>query len=79
MARKYRLIKVTKECNLMDEKNSPIICPVRAGTCNSRCAWYSIDGRIARCQDTPIGALGAKPIRSFRLSLGPLTYDYDKP
>jgi len=78
MSRKYRAIRISEKGDLTDEKNNPIICPVRNGVCNFRCAWYSVEGKIIRCQETIIGAVRGKPVRSFRLVLGPVVYDLDE-
>ena len=78
MTKKYRAIKVSEQGNVTDEKGDPIVCPIRGGNCINRCAWYSVEDRIIHCQDTVIGAIRGKPIRSFRLILGPLVYDPDE-
>jgi len=75
MPRKYKAVKLSEQGELIDEKGNPIICPISGGNCHCRCAWYSAEDRIIRCQDTIIGAIRGRPIRSFRLSLGPQLYD----
>lgn len=79
MARKYKAVKVTKTGMLSDEKGNPVICPVRNKDCNYRCAWFSAEGRVIRCQDTIIGAIRGEPMRSFRLSTGPRVYEMSEP
>lgn len=78
MARRHRGVKVAEHGNLTDEKDIAVICPIRPGSCNSHCAWYSVEARVIRCRDTAIGAIRGKPIRSFRLYLGPQLYDPDE-
>ncbi len=75
---KCRAIKIAEQGFLTDEKGEPIICPMRNANCNIRCAWLSAEGRILRCQDTVIGALRGKPVRSFHLQSGPSVYDLDE-
>jgi len=74
MTRKYRVLKVSENGDVIDDGvQGPVLCPVRGGNCNSRCAWYSVGttNGIAYCQDTAIGALQRKPLKSFRLYMGP--------
>jgi hypothetical protein len=78
MSAKYKAVKISGQGYLTDEKDHPITCPVRNANCTSNCAWFSIEERIIRCQNTIIGAIRGKPIRSFRLSTGPEVYDLDK-
>ena len=75
---KYKAVKISGQGYLTDEKDNPITCPVRNANCTHRCAWFSTEERVIRCQDTIIGAVRGKPIRSFRLSTGPEVYDLDK-
>lgn len=75
---KYKAVKISEQGNLMDEKGNPITCPVRNGDCTYTCAWFSIEDRVIRCQNTVVGAIRGKPIRSFRLSTGPEVFDLDK-
>jgi hypothetical protein len=77
MARKYKAIKIAKDGILVDEKDDPIICPVRNANCSIHCAWFSVDGGVLRCQNMIIGAVGGKPVRSFHLHTGPVVYDLD--
>jgi hypothetical protein len=78
MARKYKAIKIAKEGNLTDEKDDPIICPIRNANCSINCAWFSVEGGVLRCQNAVIGAVGGKPVRSFHLHTGPLIYNLDE-
>ncbi|MHC4171384.1 MAG: hypothetical protein ACYTBX_14040 [Planctomycetota bacterium] len=78
MPGKYKAIKISEQGNLTDEKDNPITCPVRNGDCTYTCAWFSIEDRVIRCQNTVVGAIRGKPIRSFRLSMGPEVFDLDK-
>lgn len=79
MARRYKAVKVTKQGIVTDEENNPIICPIRSSGCNLKCAWFSIEDRVLRCQNTIIGAIRGKPVRSFHLSTGPTAYKPDEP
>ncbi len=78
MVAKYKAVKFSDQGFLTDEKNDPIICPIRDANCNWRCAWFSVEGRVVRCQDRIIGALRGRPARSFRLYTGPDVYDIDE-
>jgi hypothetical protein len=78
MPGKYKAVKISEQGNLTDEKDNPITCPVRNANCTHRCAWFSIEDRVIRCQNTVVGAIRGKPIRSFRLSTGPEVFDLDK-
>lgn len=74
MTRKYKVLKISENGEVIDEANQePVQCPIRGGTCNCKCAWYSIGAGngIAYCQDTIIGALRRKPLKSFKLYMGP--------
>jgi hypothetical protein len=78
MVAKYKAVKFSDQGFLTDEKDDPIICPIRDANCNWRCAWFSAEGRLIRCQDRIIGALRGKPVRSFHLYTGPDVYDLDE-
>ncbi len=78
MNRKYKAIKIGEEGLLTDGRGDPITCPIRETNCSARCAWFSAEDRILRCQNTIIGALKGKPVRSFRLHTGPPVYDLDE-
>ena len=75
MARKYKAVELTPQGELTDPVGISIICPIRNKSCHCRCAWFSVEDKIARCTDSIIGALKSNPIRSFRLHKGPLTYN----
>ena len=77
MPGKYKAVKVSEQGYLTDEEGNPITCPVRNANCTYRCAWFTTEDRIVRCQNTIIGAIRGKPIRSFHLSTGPQVYDLD--
>jgi len=78
MVARYKAIKIAEQGFLTDEKDDPILCPIRDANCNWKCAWFSAEGRIIRCQNTVIGAIRGKPLRSFRLYSGPDVYDIDE-
>jgi hypothetical protein len=78
MIKKYKALKISRQGFLTDEKDEPIVCPIRNSNCNFRCAWFSAEERIIYCQNTPIGALRPKPMQSFRLHTGPDVYDLDE-
>ena len=78
MPAKYKAVKISAQGYLTDEKDHPITCPVRNANCTYNCAWFSTEDRVIRCQNTIIGAVRGKPIRSFRLSKGPEVFDLDK-
>jgi len=78
MIKKYKAVKIAEQGFLTDERNEPILCPVRGINCSAKCAWFSAEDRILRCQSTIIGALRGKPVRSFRLHAGPDVYDLDE-
>jgi len=78
MVAKYKAVKIAEQGYLTSEKDEPVICPIRGANCTWRCAWFSIEGRIVRCQDKVIGALRGQPVRSFRLYSGPEVYDIDE-
>ncbi len=74
MARKYRVLKISDNGELTDEDHQgPVLCPIRGGNCTSKCAWYSLGAGtgLAYCQNTVIGAIRHKPLKSFRLYVGP--------
>lgn len=78
MTKRYKAIKIAEQGFLTSEKDEPIICPIRDANCNIRCAWFSVEGGVIYCQNTVIGALRSKPLRSFRLYTGPEVYDLDE-
>jgi len=78
MTRKYKAIKISDEGFLTNQRDEPIICPIRNASCELKCAWFSAEDRVLRCQDTIIGALKGKPMRSFHLYSGPQVYDLDE-
>jgi len=78
MVAKYKAIKIVEQGFLTNEKDEPVLCPIRDANCNWRCAWFSAEGRVIRCRRTVIGALRGKPLRSFRLYTGPDVYDLDE-
>ena len=78
MARRYKAIKIAKDGFLTDEKGDSVICPVRNAKCHINCAWFSVEGSTLHCQDTVIGAVGGKPVKSFHLHTGPLVYNLDE-
>jgi sulfur transfer complex TusBCD TusB component (DsrH family) len=78
MVRKYKAIKIAEHGFLTDEKDDPVVCPVRGANCTAKCAWFSAEDKILRCQDTIIGALRGRTLRSFRLHSGPEVYDVDE-
>lgn len=78
MNKKYKGIKISEQGYLTNLKDEPVICPIRDANCNLRCAWFSVEGRIFYCQNTVIGALQGKPMRSFHLFAGPDVYDLDE-
>ncbi|MBN2137767.1 MAG: hypothetical protein JW720_08170 [Sedimentisphaerales bacterium] len=78
MTKKHKAIRIAEHGFLTDERNEPILCPVRGANCTLKCAWFSADDRILRCKDTIIGALRGKSIRSFRLHTGPDVYNVDE-
>ena len=77
MVAKYKAIKIVEQGYLTDENDEAVICPIRDANCNFRCAWFSMEGRVIRCQDKVIGAIRSKA-RSFRLYTGPDVYDLDE-
>jgi len=78
VAKKCKAVKMAEQGFLTDENGDPIICPIRGANCNSKRAWFSAEGRILCCQNTVIGALRGKPVRSFRLHTGPDVYNLDE-
>jgi len=78
MIGKHKAVRIVEHGFLTDEKDDPILCPVRAGNCTVKCAWFSAEDRILRCQSTIIGALRGKGLRSFRLHTGPGVYNVDE-
>ncbi len=72
--KKYMAVKLTEHGLLTDERNEPIICPIRKSCCTVMCAWFSIEDRVFRCKDTIIGASSPGAMRSFRLHKGPDVY-----
>jgi hypothetical protein len=78
MPSKYKAVKISEQGYLTDEKDNPITCPLRNANCTYGCAWFTTEDRIIRCQNTILGAIRGKPIRSFHLSTGPQVYDLDK-
>lgn len=78
MPGKYKAVIISKQGYLTDEKDNPITCPIRNGNCTYRCAWFSTEERIIRCQNTIIGAIRGRPVRSFRLSTGPQVHNLDE-
>jgi len=78
MAKKYKAIKFSAQGFLTNERGEPIVCPVRNSNCNFKCCWLSVEDRIVYCREMVIGALRAKPIRSFHLHTGPEVYDLDE-
>jgi len=78
MPRNYKAIKISSQGFLTNERDEPIICPIRDSNCNLKCAWFTIDDGVFRCKDTIIGALRKRPLRSFRLYKGPDIYDLDE-
>ncbi len=78
MVARYKAIKIAEQGFLTDEKDDPILCPIRDANCNWKCAWFSAEGRVIRCRDIIIGAVRGKPVRSFHLYSGPEVYDIDE-
>lgn len=78
MTRNYKAIKISAQDFLANERDEPIICPIRDSNCTLKCAWFTVDDGIICCQNTIIGALRRKPLRSFRLYTGPDVYDLDE-
>ena len=78
MVAKYKAVKIVEQGFLTNEKDEPVLCPIRDANCNWRCAWFSVEGRVIRCRDIIIGAMRGKPVRSFRLYTGPDVYDLDE-
>ncbi len=75
MPKKYRAVKLTAKGDVTNEEGDAVVCPVNIGSCNCNCAWFSMDGRVLLCKDTPVGAIRSKPVQSFRLSTGPQVYE----
>jgi len=69
MSTKYKAIKISETGVVTTgSTGEPIMCPLSDKRCHVRCAWYSNDGTVSRCQDTIIGIIeGQKLVRSFRL------------
>ncbi len=78
MIKKYKAIKVSPQGFLTNEAGDPILCPIRNANCNLKCSWISVEDRVIYCRDMVIGALRAKPMRSFYLYTGPGVYDLDE-
>ena len=79
MLKKYRALKITTKGVVTTENDISIVCPVSSKHCTCRCAWYSNEDNIIRCQDIVIGAIRGEPVKSFRLSKGPQVYDSYRP
>ena len=76
MNRKFKAVVISEQGNITNMmKGTPLNCPVRGGSCNSRCAWFSHDNRVVRCKDSIIGITKGKTVRSFQLSIPPAVYN----
>jgi len=78
ITKKYKAIKISRQGFLTDEKDAPIVCPIRDANCNFKCAWFTAENGIIYCRDQAIGALRPKPVQSFHLHTGPDVYDLDE-
>lgn len=78
MIKKYKAVKFSRQGFLTDEKDEPIVCPLRDSNCNFKCAWFSAEDNIIYCRDMAIGAVRPKPMRSFHLHTGPEVYNLDE-
>jgi sulfur transfer complex TusBCD TusB component (DsrH family) len=78
MVKKFKAIKISPQGFLTNERDEPLVCPIRGTSCNFKCAWLTADDNIFYCQNTVIGALRGKPMRSFHLHTGPEVYNLDE-
>ena len=78
MAKKYKAIKISAQGFLTNERDEPIVCPIRNSNCNLKCTWLSVEDRTVFCRELAIGALRPKPMQSFHLHTGPDVYNLDE-